>query len=183
MKDETYVFYEDVKEKSIVARGAHKRPNRRKPRTKNYTTKELEKMNGPTHALNLNEAISYERFKTLPESLKKEYIQNFITKYDAGPTEIARVLGMGVKNCSMQLRELGFNFNRGHRQSKENKERMRADYKVSVNTEAPTKKMTLQNVSFAFSGVFDANELSKQLSAVIPAGQEARVSLLIEIIR
>lgn len=141
MKDEAYVFYEDVREKSITARGARNRPNRRTLRVPNYTKKELEAMNGQAISINLNNAISYKYFKTLPESLKKEYIQNLIDKYDAGPTEIARLLGMGVKNCSAQLRNLGFKFNRGHRQSAENVKRMRADYGTLITTaEAPTKK-------------------------------------------
>lgn len=180
MNDEAYVFYEDVKEKSIVARGAHKRPNRRKSRVPDYTTKEMKAMNGQVNSINLNAAITYEHFKTLPEGLKREYIQNLIAKYDAGPTEIAHILGMGVKNCSVQLRKLGFNFNRGHRQSKENKERMRADYGVVSTAAAPTKKMALQNVSFTFSGVFDACEFTRQLSAVIPTGQEVCASVVIE---
>lgn len=182
MKDEAYVFYEDVREKSITARGARNRPNRRTLRVPNYTKKELEAMNGQAISINLNNAISYKYFKTLPESLKKEYIQNLIDKYDAGPTEIARLLGMGVKNCSAQLRNLGFKFNRGHRQSAENVKRMRADYGTLITTaEAPTKKMALQNVSFTFSGPFDAGELTKQLSAIIPEGQETCLSINAEI--
>ena len=182
MKDEIYVFYEDVKEKSITARGAHSRPSRRKLRAPNYTKKELQKMTGQVNSINLNAVMPYAYFKTLPESLKKEYIQNLISKYDAGPTEIARVLGMGVKNCSVQLRNLGFTFNRGHRQSAENVKRMRTDYGISTATvAAPTKKMALQNVSFTFSGVFDASELTKQLSAVIPDGQTVCLSIIAEI--
>lgn len=179
MNDEAYVFYEDVKEKSIIARGAHKRPNRQKPRVRKYTLKELEAMNGQVNSINLNATITYEQFKTLPKSLKKEYIQNLVTEYDAGPAEIARLLGMGVKNCSVQLRNLGFNFGRGHKQSKENIERMRADYGVVA---IETKKMTLQNASFIFSGAFDANEFAKRLSEVIPNDCMTEISVEIKII-
>lgn len=180
MKDETYTFYEDVKEKSIIARGAHNRPNRKKSRAPDYTAKEIKAMNGQINSINLNAPITYTHFKTLPEGLKKEYIQNLISKYDAGPTEIARLMGMGMKNCSVQLHNLGFKFARGHRQSKEDKERMRTDYGVVSAAEAPTKKMALQNVSFTFSGAFDASKFVKQLSAIIPTGQEARISVAIE---
>lgn len=72
MKDEIYVFYEDVKEKSITARGAHSRPSRRKLRAPNYTKKELQKMNGQVNSINLNAVMPYAYFKTLPESLKKK---------------------------------------------------------------------------------------------------------------
>ena len=183
MKDEERVFYEDVREKAITARGAHNR-NKRKFRAPNYTAKELSAMNGPLNSINLNAAMSYEEFKTLPTGLKKEYIQNLVSKYDAGPSEIARLLGMGVKNCSTQLGKLGFKFGRGHKQSEKNKRRMRADYGVT-NTpriaQAPTKKMTLQNISLTFSGSFDASDLAKQLSVMIPNGLPIYLSVTAEI--
>ncbi len=46
---------------------------------------------------------------------------------------------------------------------------------------APTKKMTLQNISFSFAGAFDSVAFAKQLKAFIPEGQELRVSVAVEV--
>lgn len=138
-------------------------------------------MSGPTYTINLNKPIAYHDFKALPENLQKEYVQNLIAKYDAGPTEIARVMGANMKTCSALLRRLGFKFAKGHRQAAEKKEQMRAAYETTEVTPAK-KKMALQNISLAFSGVYDPSAFAKQLSAFLPKGQELRVSLVVEVV-
>lgn len=180
MKEETRIFYEDVQEKAKTARSAHNRPRRGKSRTKDYTAKEVRNMSGPTYTINLNKPIAYRDFKALPENLQKEYVQNLIAKYDAGPTEIARVMGANMKTCSALLHRLGFTFAKGHRQAVEKKAQMRAAYETTEVT--PAKKMALQNISLAFSGVYDPGAFAKQLSAFLPKGQELRVSLVVEVV-
>lgn len=140
MKEEERLFYEDVKEKAITARSAHKRPSHSgRTRFPYRTAKELRALNGPTYTVNLGKPITWDDFRALPENLQRDYVTNLIDKYDAGPTEIARIFGVNMKTCSSHLRRLGFKFAKGHKQSQEKREELRAAYGVAV-AQAPTKK-------------------------------------------
>ena len=81
-EDEEYLFREDVREKAITARSAHKRPRRSGCRMPRYTAKELREMNGPTYTVNLGKPIAYKEFKALSESLQKEYLKDIFAKYN-----------------------------------------------------------------------------------------------------
>lgn len=78
MRDEEYLFKEDVLEKAITARSAKKRPRHSGCRLPQYTAKEMREMSGPTYTLNLKKRITYAEFKALPEGLQKSYVQNII---------------------------------------------------------------------------------------------------------
>ena len=90
MRDEEYLFKEDVREKAITARSAKKRPRHSGCRLPQYTTKEMREMSGPTYTLNLKKRITYAEFKALPEGLQKSYVQNIIDKYHVGPSALGR---------------------------------------------------------------------------------------------
>lgn len=177
MKDEKYVFFEDVKEKSITARSSKKRPRHSGCRLPQYTAKEMREMSGPTYTLNLKKAIPYAEFKALPEDLQKEYIKNIVDRYRVGPTAIAELMGASPGTLGVYLNERGFSFKRGFRPAKEDLARFREDYGIS----APTKKITLERVSFCFSGPFDPSAFVKQLKLFIPEGQAVRVSVVAEV--
>lgn len=180
MKDEKYVFFEDVKEKSITARSSKKRPRHSGCRLPQYTAKEMREMSGPTYTLNLKKAMLYADFKALPESLQKEYIKNIIDKYHVGPTAIAELMGASPGTLGVYLNERGFSFKRGFRPLKEDLARFRADYGIDAN--APTKKITLENISFCFSGAFDPTTFVKQLKQFIPERQDLRVFVVVEVV-
>ena len=183
MKEEERLFYEDVKEKAITARSAHKRPSHSgRARFPYRTAKELRALNGPTYTVNLGKPIAWDDFRALPENLQRDYVTNLIDKYDAGPTEIARIFGVNMKTCSSHLRRLGFKFAKGHKQSQEKREELRAAYGVAV-AQAPTKKTTLENISFCFCGPFNAESFIQQLTAFIPADEPLRVSVVVEVVR
>lgn len=84
MRDEEYLFKEDVREKAITARSAKKRPRHSGCHLPQYTAKEMREMSGPTYTLNLKKRITYAEFKALPEGLQKSYVQNIIDKYHVG---------------------------------------------------------------------------------------------------
>lgn len=137
MKDEEYLFREDVREKAITARSAHKRPRRSGCRMPQYTAKELREMNGPTYTVNLGKPIAYKEFKALSESLQKEYLKDIFAKYNVGMSAVAELLGVPVSTCTSKLHKLGFTFPRGFKPSKEDLERFRADFGLA---DAPAKK-------------------------------------------
>lgn len=180
MKDEKYVFFEDVKEKAITARSSKKRPRRSGCRLPQYTAKEMREMSGPTYTINLKRRISYTEFKALPESLQKDYVQNIVDKYGAGPSALAELMGANAGAVGVYLSKRGFSFKRGFQPKKEDLERFREDYGISAN--APTKKITLENFSFCFSGAFNAASFVKQIKAFVPEGQLLRVSVAVEVV-
>ena len=180
MKDEKYVFFEDVKEKAITARSSKKRPRRSGCRLPQYTAKEMREMSGPTYTINLKRRISYTEFKALPESLQKDYVQNIVDKYDVGPSALAELMGANAGAVGVYLSKRGFSFKRGFQPKKEDLERFREDYGISAN--APTKKITLENFSFCFSGAFNAAGFVKQIKAFVPEGQLLRVSVAVEVV-
>lgn len=180
MKDEKYVFFEDVKEKAITARSSKKRPRRSGCRLPQYTAKEMREMSGPTYTINLKRRISYTEFKALPESLQKDYVQNIVDKYGVGPSALAELMGANAGAVGVYLSKRGFSFKRGFQPKKEDLERFREDYGISAN--APTKKITLENFSFCFSGAFNVASFVKQIKAFVPEGQLLRVSVAVEVV-
>lgn len=139
MKDETYTFFEDVREKSKTARSAHARPQRGKSRFKQYTAKEVREMSGPDYSVKLGKRMTFQELKALPESLQQEYIKDILARYKVGATAIAEVLGAQPQACLKHLKALGFTFPRGGRRSEAELERLRSDFGICV-AQAPTKK-------------------------------------------
>lgn len=180
MRDEKYVFFEDVKEKAITARSSKKRPRRSGCRLPQYTAKEMREMSGPTYTINLKRRISYTEFKALPESLQKDYVQNIVDKYGVGPSALAELMGANAGAVGVYLSKRDFSFKRGFQPKKEDLERFREDYGISAN--APTKKITLENFSFCFSGAFNVASFVKQIKAFVPEGQLLRVSVAVEVV-
>lgn len=146
MKDETYTFFEDVREKSITARSAHSRPLRGKSRFKQYTAKEVREMSGPDYSVKLGQRITFAELKALPESLQAEYIKDILTRYKVGATAIAELLGVSPPVCLKHLKALGFSFPRGGRRAEAEVERLRRDFGITV-ADAPTKKKQLWKTS------------------------------------
>lgn len=157
MKDEKYVFFEDVKEKAITARSSKKRPRRSGCRLPQYTAKEMREMSGPTYTINLKRRISYTEFKALPESLQKDYVQNIVDKYGVGPSALAELMGANAGAVGVYLSKRGFSFKRGFQPKKEDLERFREDYGISAN--APTKKNNFGELLFLFLRSVQCGEL------------------------
>lgn len=180
MKDEECLFREDVREKAITARSAHKRPRRSGCRMPQYTAKELREMNGPTYTVNLGKPIAYKEFKALSESLQKEYLKDIFAKYNVGMSAVAELLGVPVSTCTSKLHKLGFTFPRGFKPNKEDLERFRADFGLA---DAPAKKIALRNISICFSGVYDSRLIAQQLKGFDLEGEECRITVVVEVVR
>jgi hypothetical protein len=100
MKDEKYAFFEEVREKKNIARGAHYRKahagkgGRARFRTDHMTKKELEKLNGETKTYQMNKFITYKEFKKLPPDLKKTYLTGIIEKFNIPMSALAKAWGI-----------------------------------------------------------------------------------------
>ncbi len=121
MKDETYAFISDVKEKGFTARSArHTRTHcgkggRVRLPSDNLSKKELEKMNGECKSYRLNEPMSWDEFKSMPDDLKITYIKLLRQKFNASDSQIALMLGHNRRAFSSEIDRLGLGQGRDKR--------------------------------------------------------------------
>jgi hypothetical protein len=99
MKDETYSFISDVKEKGTVARSSHNRRSHtgkggrcRLPH-ENLSKKELKQMSGECKAYSLNSPMTREQFLEMPDDLKIVYIKAIRNKYGTPDSTLGRAMG------------------------------------------------------------------------------------------
>lgn len=99
MKDETYVFIQDLKEKKTIGRGSfNKRTHvggsgKKKWKAELMTNKELAKMNGELKTYRLNDPMTWAEFKALPDGIKKIYIKGIREKFNCPDSVLARMMG------------------------------------------------------------------------------------------
>ena len=113
MKDETYAFISDVKDKKITARSArHTRTHcgkggRVRFPSDNLSKKELQKMNGECKSYKLNDPMGWKEFKSMPDDLKITYIKLLRQKFNAPGRYIAAMLGINQCTFSGEVNRLG----------------------------------------------------------------------------
>ena len=100
------VFYEDVKDKTITARGSHN-VGRRYNNNKTYTRKELKQMNGQTYTMNVNEFIPFKEFRKLPDNMQQEYIEALVAKYGVCKTSFAKMWGVDPSTSWKIFKDFG----------------------------------------------------------------------------
>jgi len=105
MKDEEYVFYQDIKEKKSTARGAfHKKGGSKSKKCtlphEYLGKKEIEKMNGPITTWSMNKFYKYPEFQSMPADIQEAYLTTLIKKYRVGIGPIAKYV-MGCRNTSL----------------------------------------------------------------------------------
>ena len=120
MSDEQYELMQDTRDKKITARSARKtRSHCGKSGSVKFpsdylTKKERDAMNGEVKSYRMNEPMSWEEFKELPDDLKVCYIKAIRKKYDAPDTAIAEMLGITSTYLSRTtLKPLGLCVGRG----------------------------------------------------------------------
>ena len=114
MTDERYAFIQDVREKKDVAKSAR---NRRAHAGKggavrfphdNMTRKERKKLDGELKTYNLDAPMKWEAFKSMPDDLKREYIQGIRGRFNTPPlAALASMLWVHKVTLGKYLRTLG----------------------------------------------------------------------------
>lgn len=113
LKDETFCFISDVKEKKSTANSArHRRTHagksgRVKLPSDYLTGKELKAMNGEVKTYRLNDPLSWGDFKELPDDLKTAYIKQIREKYNIPDYKLAEAMGIGKQTMIFEVRRLG----------------------------------------------------------------------------
>jgi len=112
MKDETYAFISDVKDKKITARSArHTRTHcgkggRVRLPSDNLSKKELQKMSGECKSYRLNEPMAWKEFRAMPDDIKVTYINLLRGKYGVPDAEIANMMGVHKVNFSKEMSQI-----------------------------------------------------------------------------
>ena len=113
MKDETYAFISDVKEKKITARSARNtrthcgKGGRVRLPSDNLSKKELMKMNGECKSYRLNSPMAWSEFKAMPDDIKITYIKLLREKFDVPDCELYKMFGCGKDSLSRYFKALG----------------------------------------------------------------------------
>ena len=119
MSDEEWEYKQDCKDKKITARSA------RNKRTHNgkggavklpsdyLSKKELNAMNGPVESYRMNDPMSWDEFKKLPDDLKGVYIKALREKYKVPDSMLAECMGVAGPTFCKFMRCYGLGQGRG----------------------------------------------------------------------
>ena len=102
----------DVMQKKNIARGAYHRKGGSKSKKCSLpsdllTPAQKRALNGPVTTVKLGQPMSWEAYKSLSDTLKKEYLEDLIASYQVNGAEIGRMLGVSVATMSRELRGIG----------------------------------------------------------------------------
>ena len=114
-----FVYMTDVADKKRTARGSHNKRTHcgkggavRFP-SDNLSRKELNAMNGEVRAYRLNDPMKWDEFNTLPDDLKKVYVDGMRNRFHASDVKIFEMFGIGQSKGSTHFRKLGLANGRG----------------------------------------------------------------------
>ncbi len=113
LPDEQWVMIKDSIDKKNIARSSHnKRTHCGKGGSVKFpsdymTKKELKAMNGEVKTYHLNDPMTWNEFKKLPDDIKIAYIKNLREKFEVPNKALAEAFGVGNGYFSELLRKLG----------------------------------------------------------------------------
>lgn len=119
LSDEEWEYTQDCKDKKITARSArNKRTHNGKGGAVKFPSdylskKELKAMNGPVESYRMNDPMSWDDFKKLPDDLKGIYIRALRDKYKVPDSALAEAMGVSGTVFSKHLRCYGLGQGKG----------------------------------------------------------------------
>ena len=105
-------FDYEVMQKKRIARGAAHMKRKRKGcslPSDNLTAAQKRRLNGPVSTYKLDEPMSWESFKAMPEDLQKQYILNLQNTYQANDKMIGKLFGKSDVTVGEYRKKLGIN--------------------------------------------------------------------------
>lgn len=110
----------DVMQKKNIARGAYHRKGGSKSKkcslpSDNLTAAQKRALNGPVTTVKLGQPMTWEGYKTLSDTLKKEYLEDLIACYQVSGNELSKMFGCASSTMSLELRRLGVRARKGSR--------------------------------------------------------------------
>lgn len=113
MTDEKFTFIEDLRDKKKTATGAyHKRTHCGKGGAVKFpsdfmTKKERDAMNGEVKSYKLNEPMTWEEFKAMPDDIKITYIKALREKYGVSDSKIFEMMRTNQATGQRAIAKLG----------------------------------------------------------------------------
>lgn len=108
-------FDYDAMQKKRIARGAqHKRCGSKSKKcslpSDNLTPAQKRALNGEVKQYNLNEPMTWEAFKAMPQDLQEKYVRDLHSRFNVGATTISREM-FGLSECTLHVyaKHTGFN--------------------------------------------------------------------------
>lgn len=113
MNDYEFTFNEDVKEKkSLVASSRHKKNGSKSKKvtlpSDGMTRKQWESKNGEVTTVQMNQPMTYEEFKSIPEDLQERYLACLVDGYRVTSRHIAEMMGVDPRTLRSHIRNHGF---------------------------------------------------------------------------
>lgn len=121
LPDEQYEYFKDCKEKKSIAASAFKqRTHCGKGGSVKFPSdylskKELKAMSGECKTYRLNEPMSWDEFKSMPDDLKVRYIKWIREKFNAPDTAIMKMFGTSSRTLGLYFKDLGLCLGKGGR--------------------------------------------------------------------
>lgn len=111
MTNEEFVFHQTELERKRTARGAYnkKRQGGRHVRlpSDNMTKKEMQAMNGEIQTYKLNEPMTWQEFRAMPDDIRRQYILGLRERYDASSGMFCQMFGVSKPTFWKELQRLG----------------------------------------------------------------------------
>lgn len=115
MRDEEYVYYQDLREKKVTGYSARKQRShcgkggRVKLPSDYLTKKEIQNMSGECKSYRLNEQMQWAEFKAMPTDIQAIYLNALRQKYNVSDAQLAKMFGVAQPTASAYLRKNGLN--------------------------------------------------------------------------
>lgn len=119
LPDEQWVMIKDSIDKKNIARSSrNKRSHCGKGGSVKFpsdymTKKELKAMNGEVKSYRLNDPMTWNEFKKLPDDIKVAYIKNLREKYAVPNKDLAEAMGVHSGSFGKKMRDLGLGLGKG----------------------------------------------------------------------
>ena len=106
------VFFDDVRERKSIGRGAHYQKRGSKSRkcslpSDHLTEGEWKKMNGPVMSVNMNAPMNWSEFKNLSREMQNQYIKMLVSKFNATKVVIAEAFGTSFTTLTKGIIDCG----------------------------------------------------------------------------
>lgn len=189
-------YFEDLRERKQIARGGrYKKCGSKSKRcclpSDHLTTKEWTKMNGPVVSVNLNQPISWDDFRSLPNHLKEEYLTALHNQFGVTKAVLSEVFGVSVSSLTRAIEGCDVEkiFHPGKKMVRSNKEALYAFFGLSDRAEEPKQEpaftgapqssssMSMQGFTLTFDGAFDAEHISNSLRHLIQTGTSVKIQI------
>lgn len=103
-------LYDELKDKNHTARSNRMRPGGKKKYmlpSDRLSASELKKMNGAITVYTMKEPISWEKFKSYPKDIQKDYLQWFADEFTATQSMMSKIFERSPAYLGTQLKKMG----------------------------------------------------------------------------